>query len=157
MMRAYMMSPLTMTDRAYCSFEECMTHACDTLSLFFETSVVMPPFSQLRRAHHSGRPYLQATLAEGRGFDKFNAFINVSSAERSPAAQTLAQDGPLAGQSVAVKDNICTFDMPTTCGSKGLENYLSPYDATVVVKLRKAGAVISGKTNLDEFGMGYAS
>lgn len=56
--------------------------------------------------------------------------------------------------SIAIKDNICTTEFPTTCGSRGLENYRSPYHATVVSRLRAAGAVINGKTNLDEFGMG---
>ncbi|KAF7141156.1 hypothetical protein RHSIM_Rhsim06G0124000 [Rhododendron simsii] len=62
--------------------------------------------------------------------------------------------GPLAGILVAVKDNICTADMPTTAGSRVLEGYRPPFDATAVRKLRESGAIIVGKTNLDEFGMG---
>ncbi|KAI3730382.1 hypothetical protein L1987_61552 [Smallanthus sonchifolius] len=62
--------------------------------------------------------------------------------------------GPLAGVLVAVKDNICTADMPSTAGSKILENYRPPFDATAVKKLKESGAIIVGKTNLDEFGMG---
>ncbi|XP_076952695.1 glutamyl-tRNA(Gln) amidotransferase subunit A, chloroplastic/mitochondrial-like [Bidens hawaiensis] len=62
--------------------------------------------------------------------------------------------GPLAGVLVAVKDNICTADMPSTAGSKLLENYRPPFDATAVKKLKESGAIIVGKTNLDEFGMG---
>ncbi|GER45081.1 glutamyl-tRNA(Gln) amidotransferase subunit A [Striga asiatica] len=62
--------------------------------------------------------------------------------------------GPLAGVLIGVKDNICTHDMPSTAGSRLLENYRPPYDATVVAKLRDSGAIIVGKTNMDEFGMG---
>ena len=60
------------------------------------------------------------------------------------------------GYLIALKDNLCTSDGPTTCSSGILKGFHSPYPATVVEKLKQAGALIAGKTNLDEFGMGYA-
>ncbi|KAH9610182.1 hypothetical protein KSS87_019962 [Heliosperma pusillum] len=62
--------------------------------------------------------------------------------------------GPLAGVLVGVKDNICTADMDTTAGSRVLEGYRPPFDATAVRKVKELGAILVGKTNLDEFGMG---
>ena len=68
-----------------------------------------------------------------------------------------ALPSPLAGVPLALKDVFTTTDMPTTCGSKILEGWTSPYDATVTARLRAAGIPILGKTNMDEFAMGWST
>jgi aspartyl-tRNA(Asn)/glutamyl-tRNA(Gln) amidotransferase subunit A len=73
------------------------------------------------------------------------------------AAQSVSGPAPLRGVPVLVKDNLCTTDFPTTCASRVLAGYRSPYDATVVRRLRAAGAVVIGKGNMDEFAMGSST
>ena len=87
------------------------------------------------------------------GAESLNAFLTLAEPEQLDPLT----EGRLSGIPVAVKDNLSTIELPTTCGSRLLEGYQAPYEATVVRKLREAGAVVIGKTNLDEFGMGSST
>jgi aspartyl-tRNA(Asn)/glutamyl-tRNA(Gln) amidotransferase subunit A len=94
---------------------------------------------------------------------QLNAFISVTAEEALAAARTADRTlaasggGPLTGVPIAHKDIFCTQGVRTTCGSRMLDNFVSPYDATVVAKLKGAGAVVLGKTNMDEFAMGSSN
>ena len=70
---------------------------------------------------------------------------------------SMEDPGPLAGMPLALKDNIVTVEQPSTCGSRILEGYRSPFNATVVKRLRDAGAMVAAKANMDEFAMGSST
>ncbi len=96
--------------------------------------------------------------------DKVHAYLTLaydSALEQAKQADTRlsteAQPSPLLGMPIAVKDNFLTHGVRTTCASKILGDFMPPYDATTIAKLRDAGAVIVGKTNLDEFAMGSSA
>ena len=97
------------------------------------------------------------------GADGLNAFLWTDRSVAQRAASEVEHDldegraGSLSGVPVVIKDNIATLESPTTCGSRILEGYRSPYQATAVTRLRQAGAVLIAKTNLDEFAMGSST
>ncbi len=94
---------------------------------------------------------------------ELNAFISVTpevalaQARRADERLAAGQGGPLTGVPIAHKDIFCTEGVLTSCGSKMLANFVSPYDATVVTRLKDAGTVMLGKTNMDEFAMGSSN
>ncbi len=119
----------------------------------------------LRRRRFSARELVEAALEYAQAENpKTNAYLHfcperaLEAARRVDDKLAAGEDpGPLAGVPVAVKDVIVTRGVRTTCGSRLLERYIPPYDATAVVRLEEAGGVILGKTNCDEFAMGSSN
>ena len=94
---------------------------------------------------------------------EFNAYITVTAeqaleeAKQADALIAKGEAGKLTGVPIAQKDIFCTDGVKTTCGSKMLDNFIAPYDATVIEKFKQAGTVCLGKTNMDEFAMGSSN
>jgi aspartyl-tRNA(Asn)/glutamyl-tRNA(Gln) amidotransferase subunit A len=94
---------------------------------------------------------------------RLNSFVTVASdtameaAERADSRRRAGEGGPLTGIPIAHKDIFCTYGLKTSCGSRMLDNFVAPYNATVVERLQQAGAVVLGKTNMDEFAMGSSN
>ena len=119
---------------------------------------------QLRAGELSSREATQACLNRVEQVDgRLNAFISVDAndalaqADAADQSRTAGEDLPLLGVPVAVKDVLAVKDQPLNCASKILGEFNSPYDATVIQKLRGAGAVIFGRLNMDEFAMGSSN
>lgn len=117
----------------------------------------------LQRGEFSSIELTQHYLNRIQQYQTLNCFISVNEEQAllaAKAADNLLKTSsakPLTGIPMAHKDNLCTQSMPTTCGSKMLQDFYSPYQATVVTKLADQGIVLLGKTNMDEFGMGSAN
>lgn len=119
---------------------------------------------KLSRREISAREVTQSVLARiGAVEERVHAFITLDRdgalAQAAAADQRLAagETHPMCGIPLAIKDVLCTKGLRTTCGSKILENFLPPYDAAVIEKLKAAGAVIVGKVSMDEFAMGSSN
>jgi aspartyl-tRNA(Asn)/glutamyl-tRNA(Gln) amidotransferase subunit A len=116
----------------------------------------------LRRVGESSAEEVVAGHLEQIRKSKFNTFITVAEDQSLTRARLIdsresKSDGRLSGVPIAIKDNISTNGIRTTCASHILDGYIPPYDATVIERLHNEGAIVIGKTNMDEFAMGTST
>src|SRR4051812_10681480 len=111
------------------------------------TEVITSVFEEIERTDKDVRSFI--TLCKDRAMEEARRIDS-----KIAAGETLE---PLSGVPVAIKDNLALRDVQTTCASKMLEGYMPPYTATAVERLRGAGAIVIGKTNMDEFAMGSST
>ncbi len=100
---------------------------------------------------------IQQLEPEVHAFVTITDELALKQAQKADELLAAGSTNPLTGIPVLIKDNMCTRGIPTTCSSKMLENFVPPYDATVVEKLNDCGAVMVGKSNMDEFAMGSST
>src|SRR3954470_3087908 len=120
--------------------------------------------AQLNAGAVSSEEIVKGYLDRAEGLKRLNVFVHLDREQilaqaRSVDARRKAGEplGPLAGVPGAIKDVLCVEGEATTCGSRMLRNFKPPYDATVITRLRQAGAILFGKTNMDEFAMGSST
>ncbi|KAG2501198.1 hypothetical protein HYH03_001012 [Edaphochlamys debaryana] len=138
-----------------------------TVAAAAKTSVIREIHEQITKKQRSATEVTQSYLdAISKADGTVNSFITVDGEQALAQARAIDARiassgveglGPLAGVPLAIKDNICTAGTRTTAGSQILRDYVPNFDATAVAKLRSGGAVLVGKTNMDEFGMGSST
>ena len=129
-----------------------------------DTTTALSILDRLNTGEITSESLVRDLLARSDRARRLNVFVHLDP-ERVLAQARSADDkrkagemvGRLAGVPVAIKDVLCVEGEPTTCGSRMLRNFRPPYDATVIAKLRAAGAILFGKTNMDEFAMGSST
>ena len=120
--------------------------------------------SNVKNGSVTAEEFIAKTLDQiSRHEGKIHAFLSINEKALDQARaidkkiKSNEKVGAFYGMPISIKDNISVKDWKTTCASKMLENYVSPYDATVVSKLKSQDAILIGKANLDEFAMGVAT
>ena len=129
-----------------------------------ETTTAISLLDRLSAGEITSESIVRDLLERSDRARRLNAFVHLDPATVLAQARSVDEKrkagemvGRLAGVPVAIKDVLCVEGEPTTCGSRMLRNFRPPYDATVIAKLRAAGAILFGKTNMDEFAMGSST